>query len=69
MTLSSSHFAVQLRTYREYRELTQEQLAEKTGLKPTAISHFECGQRKASLENLCRLCNALNIEPQCLLIP
>lgn len=57
-------FAERLRHAREtLRGLTQSQLAEKTGLPATSISHFENpeGTRKPSFDNLRRLANALDI--------
>lgn len=63
-------FAVRLRDARErLRGLTQAQLAEKTGLPPTSISHFENeeGTRKPSFDNLRRLANALEVTTDYLL--
>lgn len=67
MNLTAANVATNLRTAREACGWTQEQLGARSGFKPTAISHFECGQRKPSLENFCRLCNVLGVEPQQLL--
>jgi transcriptional regulator with XRE-family HTH domain len=50
-----------LRDCRELRGLSQSELAERTGLKPSAISHFETGQRAPSLANLVRLADALDV--------
>jgi transcriptional regulator with XRE-family HTH domain len=41
------------------RGLKQADLAERTGLKQSAISHFECGRRLPSMKNLVRLADAL----------
>lgn len=63
-------FAERLRDARErLRGLTQAQLAEKTGLPPTSISHFENpeGTRKPSFDNLRRLANALDVTTDYLL--
>lgn len=49
-----------IREARLLRGWSQTVLAERSGLKPSAISHFETGQRKPSVENLCRLCDALD---------
>ena len=54
-------FAERLQCVRQMRRLTQSELAEKTGLKAAAISHFETGQRKPSLKNLRALCMAMNV--------
>lgn len=39
---------------------SQTDLAKKTGLQPSAISHFENGRRTPSVKNLIKLANALN---------
>ena len=65
----STAFRHNLRAIREMHELTQEQLAEKAGLQPAAISHFETGQRQPGLRNLVKLCIALNTSPDSLLTP
>lgn len=55
-------FAERLKTARdELRGLSQGQLAKRTGLQPSAISHFETGGRKASFDNLRKLANALDV--------
>lgn len=48
--------------------MTQEELKQRTGLKPTAISHFECGRRRPCLKNLLLLCFALQCSPNDLLL-
>ena len=58
-----SPLADTLRKAREYRNLTQQELAEKTGMKPAAISHFETAQRTPSIPNIIRLCRALSVSP------
>jgi len=62
-------FRHNLRTMREVDGLTQEQLAEKAGLQPAAISHFETGQRQPNLRNLVKLCLALRASPDEFLTP
>lgn len=51
----------QVRTLRLQQDMTQEQLAESAGLSAPYISHIECGRKKASLEVLERLAEALGI--------
>jgi transcriptional regulator with XRE-family HTH domain len=63
----SSGFSDRLRTAREMRGLSQSQLAEKTGLQPSAVSHFEQSRRAPSFDNLRRLANALNVTTDYLL--
>ena len=62
-------FSHNLRQMRETDGLTQEQLAEKAGMQPAAISHFETGQRQPSLRNLVKLCLALKASPDEFLTP
>lgn len=59
--------AATLKAAREYRSLTQQELADKTGMQPAAISHFETGQRTPSIPNIIRLCRALGVSPNQLL--
>ena len=44
------------------REITQEKLAEKTGLSVVFISLLENGWRTASFDSLVRIAKALNVE-------
>jgi len=60
-------FAARLVAARNSKGLKQEQLAEKTGMKTAAISHFETGNRKPSLDNLRKLAEALNVTSDFLL--
>lgn len=57
----SNNFPERLKKARETRGLSQAQLAEKTRLQPTAISHFETGGRSPSFDNLRRLADALSV--------
>lgn len=66
-TMPQELFHVRLKQARELRELTQEQLEEKTGLGSTIISHFESGRRKPSFASLIKLVDVLNISSDWLL--
>lgn len=44
---------------RELAGMSQSDLAARTGLQPSAISHFETGHREPSMANLRKLCVAL----------
>ncbi len=66
-TKPSSMFPGRLRAAREYRDLSQGGLADRTQLKPSAISHFETGARKPSFDNLRRLADALDVTTDYLL--
>ena len=58
----SEIFKTRLRTAREkLRQLSQSALAEKTGLPPSSIAHFEAGSRKPSFDNLRRLADARQV--------
>lgn len=65
--MHSNAFAVRLRACRLSAELTQEQLALRAGLHPSAISHFESGRRTPSLDNLIYLVQALGVSADRLL--
>jgi transcriptional regulator with XRE-family HTH domain len=56
-----------LRRAREYRGLTQGELAERANLQPSAISHFEAGTRKPSFDNLRPLADTLDVTTDYLL--
>jgi transcriptional regulator with XRE-family HTH domain len=63
----SEIFPERLKAARELRGLSQEQVAERSGLQPSAISHFETGSRKPSFDNLKRLADALRVSTDYLL--
>ena len=52
---------------RDRRGWSQAELAQKSSLQPTAISHFETGARSPSFDNLRRLADALNVSTDYLL--
>ena len=54
-------FAERLRAAREHRKMSQSDLAEKAGLMPSAVSHFETGRRSPSFANLKALSDALKV--------
>lgn len=60
-------FKTRLRLAREIRELSQSDLAAKSGLPASSISHFEAGSRKPSFDNLRRLALALEVSTDFLL--
>jgi len=49
------------------RGWTQQELANKTGLKVSAVSHFECGKRTPCTRNLRSICIALRVSANWLL--
>ena len=56
-----------IRQQRILAQMTQEKLAEKAGISLSFLGHIERGTRKASLDTLVRLCNALQVSPRVLL--
>jgi transcriptional regulator with XRE-family HTH domain len=54
-------FAERLRSVRDLRKMSQSDLAEKTGLMSSAVSHFETGRRSPSFANLKALSDALKV--------
>lgn len=63
----SELFPARLKAARELRQINQADLAEKCGLPPTSISHFESGSRKPSFDNLRRLAEMLSVTADFLL--
>lgn len=57
----SEIFAKRLRIARELKGFSQTDLAKKTNLKPSAISHFENDRRSPSFDNLKQLADALGV--------
>ena len=67
-TGGSAKFPDRLRHAREtLRKLSQSELAELSGLQPSAVSHFETGRRSPSFDNLKRLADALHVTTDYLL--
>src|SRR3954467_6883998 len=60
-------FPERLRVARTKRDLSQDGLAKRAALQPSAISHFETGTRKPSFDNLRRLADALEVTTDYLL--
>ena len=54
-------FGKRLRAYRKSKDMSQEKLAELSGLHRTYISDIEQGNRNVSLININRLSEALNV--------
>lgn len=63
----SDIFKERLKAARDLREIKQNELAEKAGLPPSSIAHFESGNRKPSFDNLRRLATALEVTTDYLL--
>lgn len=56
-------FAHNLKKYRSEQKLSQQDIADKTGLNRTYISDVERKKRSISLENIQKIATALNIHP------
>jgi transcriptional regulator with XRE-family HTH domain len=57
----SLEFPERLRSARQLRGFSQSELAEKSGLQASAVSHFETGRRSPSFDNLKALSVALDV--------
>jgi len=58
---------MRVRQQRMLCKITQEQLAERAGVSCSFIGHIERGEKKASIETLVALCNAMSVSPTSLL--
>ncbi len=63
----NNKFPTILKNCRQDKNLNQTELAQKTSLQPSAISHFESGSRKPSFDNLIKLADALEVTTDYLL--
>ncbi len=64
---SQNIFPKRLLEARNSRDLSQDELAKRATLQPSAVSHFETGTRKPSFDNLKRLADALEVTADYLL--
>ena len=58
---------VRVRQQRELNDMTQSELARRVGVSSSFIGHIERGEKKASVETVVALCNAMAISPSVLL--
>ena len=63
----NKHIGNKFQEYRLKNNLTQNQVAELTGLEPRHISQIERGLSKGSIDTLLKLCNAYSITPDIVL--
>ena len=63
----NQHIGNKFQEYRLKNNLTQNQVAEITGLEPRHISQIERGLSKGSIGTLLKLCNAYKITPDIIL--
>lgn len=59
---------VNIRYYRQLREMTQEELAARADMERSYVSDLERGTRNPSVAALGRIADALDIEPYLLLV-
>ena len=60
-TPTTGIFADNLKKIREIKGLSQTELAKRSGLQPSTVSHFETGRRAPSFDNLKRLADTLEV--------
>lgn len=63
----TSSFPERLKSARDLRGWNQSALAERAGMQPSSIAHFETGSRKPSFDTLKKLANALEVTTDYLL--
>lgn len=56
-------FGKRVRCQRDALELTQEQVAERSGLHWSYVSQVERGERNLGLTNILKIADALNVDP------
>lgn len=61
MSINFKFIGVRIRELRLQQQLTQAELAEQTDMSVSYVSHIETAKKKASLESLVRIANALGI--------
>lgn len=61
MSINFKIIGLRIRELRLEKQMSQADLAEKIDMSPTYMSHIETAKRRASLESLLRISNALEI--------
>ena len=61
-----AQFGARIREQRRNLGVSQEELAAIAGIDRTYLSSIERGQRNVALENICRIAEALDIDPRVL---
>ena len=67
MTMDYVALGKRIRTQRKLLRMTQEYLSEQAGISLSFLGHIERGTRKASIETLVAIANALRVSPDLLL--
>ena len=68
MEIDYKKIGSRIKAARESKKLTQEELAELTGLTNNYISNIERTRSKPSIETLVKICNALEVTPDYILL-
>ena len=58
-----AHFGTRLREARERLGLTQEEVAQRSGVHATEVSRMEAGKRDPKISTLYRLAKAVEVKP------
>jgi len=58
-----AHFGTRLREAREHLGLTQEEVAQRSGVHATEVSRMEIGKRDPKISTLRRLAKAVEVKP------
>lgn len=67
ISMDNLAFGIKLRTARQNKGMTRDELAEKVGITGSAIAHIERGNKSTSLRVMVKFCEILDISPQYLL--
>ena len=67
MVVDYRKMGARVRQLREMNDWTQGELAKRVGVSGSFIGHIERGEKKASVDTVVALCNALEISPSVLL--
>lgn len=62
LRMNADYFAGRLRELREAAGLTQEQLADRAGVKRDAVARWEAGKREPGWSNILALASALGVD-------
>lgn len=68
LELDYKKIGIRLKEERLKKNISQEKLAELINMSKEHVSHIECGTTKLSLPTLVKICNALEITPDLLLL-
>lgn len=68
MDIDYKKIGLRIKAARESKKMTQEELAEVTGLTNNYISNIERSRSKPSIKTLVKICNALNVTPDYILM-